>query len=117
MNIVYCTSCGHKIEYTYPSPKFCPSCGTSMSGEPQSSQASNIEKESIEVQEKIPSISKLEYEIDSSNANRIIRGSDIDKVPESPRRKISSNQSDSTDLIKEGMQRSRKSKTQTDIDG
>lgn len=116
MNIVYCTSCGQKIEYTYPSPKFCSSCGSSMS---EGSMGSK-EKESqeiVEPEDVIPSISKLEYEIDSSTSNRIIKGSDIESVPEAPRRTIARNLNDDTDHIKEGMQLCRNSKKQTDIDG
>jgi len=116
MNIVYCTSCGHKIEYTSPSPKFCPSCGSSM-GNSSASVASSASVENTIVEEKIPSISKLEYEIDASNGNRVISGSDIQNISESPKRKISNSQGGNEDLIKEGMQLCRQSKKQTDIDG
>ena len=113
MNIVYCTSCGHKIEYTSPSPKFCPSCGSSMDG----SKASVVSAQADDiVAEKIPSISKLEYEIDASNGNRVIAGADLQNLSESPKRKVSKSNNDSEDLIKEGMQLCRQSKKQTDID-
>jgi hypothetical protein len=68
------------------------------------------------VVEKIPSISKLEYEIDASNGNRVISGGDLKNISESPKRKVSKSSNDSEDLIKEGMQLCRKSKKQTDID-
>ncbi|MGA0317665.1 MAG: hypothetical protein ACO3LB_08270 [Flavobacteriaceae bacterium] len=30
MNRIYCTGCGHKIEYAYSKPKFCSNCGLSL---------------------------------------------------------------------------------------
>jgi predicted RNA-binding Zn-ribbon protein involved in translation (DUF1610 family) len=47
MNKIFCVSCGHKIEYATSKPRFCSSCGESVSGESKASRA-NVEDDDIE---------------------------------------------------------------------
>tara|TARA_B110000305_G_C19436893_1_gene639499 strand:+ start:295 stop:594 length:300 start_codon:yes stop_codon:yes gene_type:complete len=91
MRSTFCPSCGGKNEYSYQPPKFCNNCGTSfgsLSGsttEPKTlSTKKNILKKKPTVALKedetdiefVPSLARLEYEIDVPQDN-IHKMSDI----------------------------------------
>tara|TARA_B110000305_G_C19456417_1_gene651214 strand:+ start:2202 stop:2582 length:381 start_codon:yes stop_codon:yes gene_type:complete len=61
----YCTKCGAKYEYSLNKPKFCSSCGTSLDGEVSQATAKEQDTKVIEQQDILPSISKLEYSLNS----------------------------------------------------
>lgn len=70
----FCFDCGTKLEYKFNPPNFCPSCGTAISGEKKSKTKTTSEEavaKSVEDADGytdanfIPSISKLEYEVEN----------------------------------------------------
>jgi len=73
----FCFDCGNKLEYKFNPPNFCPSCGTAISGEKKDKAKTvtkNVTAKSIEDADGytdasfIPSISKLEYELEDFGA-------------------------------------------------
>ena len=74
--VKFCFECGHKLEYKFSVPNFCPSCGAKLGGvektvaEAKKSAKSTVEK-SIELEDGftssdlVPKISKLEYEVEN----------------------------------------------------
>ena len=72
MNTEFCMKCGGKAEYTLRAPNFCPSCGGPFN---KVSTASDLQKDpepvnEEEATERVPRISKLEYEIGTSPGGR-----------------------------------------------
>lgn len=78
MSNIYCSSCGAKNTYELKRPNFCNNCGASFT------DSSSRKDDSIKVKEKkiesslneeesdstfVPNISKLEYEVDYTEAN------------------------------------------------
>lgn len=61
----YCTKCGSKYEYSLNKPKFCSSCGTSLSGETAQKQESQEQSNASVSKERLPNISKLEYSLNA----------------------------------------------------
>lgn len=129
MNSVYCTSCGAKIEYSYPKPKFCSSCGTSMSPEvsqmpskSSAAQSQTLQEDETNV-ERVPNINQLSYDVDYGMPN-IIKGKEIIENPSAPAPRISrapSNKSNATqsekDVIMESMQACRNQGKPTELNG
>ena len=129
MNSVYCTSCGAKIEYSYPKPKFCSSCGTSMYPEvsqmPSKSsvaQTQPLQEDETNI-ERVPNISQISYDVDYGMPN-VIKGKEMIENPSAPAPRISrapSNQSNATqskkDVIMESMQSCRNQDKPTELDG
>lgn len=76
----FCTDCGKKIEYKFNPPNFCPNCGASLkargSKQPESTESkisANVSKSSADSEgytdaSYIPSISRLEYDIEDFGA-------------------------------------------------
>jgi hypothetical protein len=109
MQVIFCTDCGGKNEYSGPKPKFCSSCGSPVSKDadhaknkknkkPKLSAAKKGPasfKEQMEVRKKerefgasdetdidyVPNISSLEYEI-IKDGNNIYNFNDIIDVAE-----------------------------------
>ena len=85
----YCQECGSKNEYISQRPKFCSNCGSPLSSEakkdlqkrkiipPKKSQSSEIENEDEEGTDiyEVPSLAKLEYEVEYDNNARRTLGS------------------------------------------
>lgn len=80
--VKFCFECGHKLEYKFNVPNFCPQCGAKIGGgEKAAATASvekpvkNVSKKSVEIEdgftnsESIPRISKLEFEIEDFGYN------------------------------------------------
>jgi len=68
MNVEFCIDCGTRLEYTLNKPKFCSSCGIPMGPTALVSPAEISEATDIETLGEsggVPSISKLEYSIDT----------------------------------------------------
>jgi len=74
MAIKFCTDCGTKLEYKFSSPKFCSNCGNPLGGlNTNASKRKSEETKSKKIEplndnetdaEYVPSLTKLEYEID-----------------------------------------------------
>ena len=90
MQALFCTECGHKLQYSGAKPKFCSSCGLpiggSSSGEskprPRNTFREQMEAreqgggmiddgDSTDIQE-VPQIEGLEYEISASDFGHLI---------------------------------------------
>lgn len=85
----YCQECGSKNEYISQRPKFCSNCGSPLSSEakkelkkrkiipPKKSQSTEIENEDEEGTDvyEVPSLAKLEYEVEYDNNARKTLGS------------------------------------------
>ena len=79
MAIKFCTDCGKKLEYKFSPPKFCSDCGAPIGAVSASVKESKPEKQvsrRIEAlsdnetdAEYVPSLAKLEYEIDDFGAS------------------------------------------------
>ena len=79
MPIKFCTDCGTKLEYKFSSPKFCSSCGNPVGGLNANASKRKLEEtkpKKIEPlndnetdAEYVPSLTKLEYEIDDLGAS------------------------------------------------
>jgi hypothetical protein len=78
----FCFDCGRKLEYKFNPPNFCPNCGVNISGPKLKKDDSVPPRKSstdpLEVSEDsegytnanfIPSISKLEYELEDFGAD------------------------------------------------
>lgn len=65
MNTEFCMKCGGKAEYTLSAPNFCPSCGDPFNKVAKASDPIEDPKpnRAEEVTERVPRLSKLEYEI------------------------------------------------------
>jgi len=109
MQVIFCTECGGKNEYSGPKPKFCSSCGTPMNEESKQSKAKENEKpkqvrakrnpgsfrEQMAARQKereslsndetdidyVPNLSSLEYEI-IKDGNNVYNFNDIIDVAE-----------------------------------
>lgn len=75
MAIKFCTDCGTKLEYKFSPPKFCSHCG-SPTGTVSASVKEPKPEKRIEAlgddetdAEYVPSLTKLEYEIDDFGAS------------------------------------------------
>ena len=70
MSFIYCQSCGTKIEYTTHKPNFCPKCGSPQNSAAQKLPESpnQISEATVTGEEKVPSLSKLEYDISAHSA-------------------------------------------------
>ena len=84
---VYCPDCGAGTEYSLKKPKFCGACGKSFSTasvpakrvfktNPQNI-TSTVQEEVEEEEFQAPSISKLDFILESSNANNVYKLEDI----------------------------------------
>jgi DNA-directed RNA polymerase subunit M/transcription elongation factor TFIIS len=69
----FCFDCGTKLEYKFNPPNFCPSCGTAISAEKKTKDNVPTKKKVSKSKEDtdgytdagfVPSISKLEYELE-----------------------------------------------------
>ncbi len=129
MNSVYCTSCGSKVEYSYPKPKFCSSCGCSMFAEdektPRKSSATRTQtlQEDETSLERVPNIKSFSYDVDYGLPS-IIKGKDIVENPSSPAPRINRsapNKSNATqskkEIIAESMQSCRSKDKPTELNG
>ena len=78
--VKFCFECGHKLEYKFSVPKFCPQCGAKIGGGEKAAASveepvKKVAKKSVETEdgftnsELVPRISKLEYEIEDFGAN------------------------------------------------
>lgn len=78
----FCYHCGHKLDYKYSPPKFCPNCGESLNGDtkPQSSESqasenrgavrrggrgSKADEDGFTDADSLPDISKLSASIET----------------------------------------------------
>lgn len=129
MNSVYCTSCGSKVEYSYPKPKFCSSCGCSMFAEDKkmSSKSSASRTQSLQEDETnieiVPDIRHLSYDVDYGLPS-IIKGKDMIENPSAPAPRINRstpNKNNTTqskkEIIKESMQSCRPQGKPTELNG
>jgi hypothetical protein len=109
MAFMYCQSCGFKLEYSLEKPNFCINCGTPLG----SLSAPESEKESLPASS--PVISKLEYTVNSAEANNLTVGDVVKQNPlgSSPRLP---QRSKTGDPIKDSIELCRPSKG-VDIDG
>ena len=78
--VKFCFECGHKLEYKFSAPNFCPQCGAKIGGGEKAAAsvrepAKKVVKKSVETEdgftnsELVPRISKLEYEIEDYGAS------------------------------------------------
>lgn len=127
MNSVYCTSCGSKIEYSYPKPKFCSSCGTNLSPDnspqiPQRTSNSEVISEDETNATSIPNMSKLDFDVDYGMPS-IIKGGDLIENPSAPQPKLnrtppkSNNTQSNKDIIMDSMNECRPQSKPTDVNG
>ncbi len=85
MPSTYCSSCGHKMDYTLQKPKFCSECGQSLSTlkpsvakqaepDPIENNPENFDPEGSDVYE-VPDIQGLQYEIEHDSDTSFTLGS------------------------------------------
>ena len=77
---LYCQKCGSGTEYSFDRPKFCAACGNSFSARVAQAQAPKQrtiptaritpKEEGEDSVERVPEISKLDFEIDVSQRKR-----------------------------------------------
>ena len=78
--VKFCFECGHKLEYKFSAPNFCPQCGVKISGGEKAAASvkkpvESVAKKSVEIEDgftnsdRIPNISKLEFEIEDYGYN------------------------------------------------
>ena len=82
MSVIFCTSCGHKMEFVGASPNFCSSCGFNFSKETVATKSVAakpiVTKKGTSVgldetdYDYVPSIAKLEYDCDFGGPHRRI---------------------------------------------
>ena len=70
----FCFSCGHKLEYKFNPPNFCPVCGTqinaslntesSVKTQETRQKKVSIDKEGYTDSKDVPQLTKLEYELE-----------------------------------------------------
>jgi hypothetical protein len=80
MPSTYCSSCGHKMDYTLQKPKFCSECGQPL-GTLESKAKSkaediapdNLDPEGSEVYE-VPEIQSFQYEIEHDQSQSFTLG-------------------------------------------
>jgi len=78
MGHIFCTNCGSKNLYASVKPKFCQSCGHSTSIFTNNDEKIIASSKPVEEEEGIPSLSKLEYEIDSGSKRKLTLASLFD---------------------------------------
>jgi hypothetical protein len=69
---IYCQKCGNGTEYSFDKPKFCSGCGSSFTIAPSiaskviksTPRITQIDEEEEIATERVPNISKLEFDID-----------------------------------------------------
>ena len=69
---IYCQKCGNGTEYSFDKPKFCSGCGSGFSIELSTAskiiksapRITQIDEEEEIATERVPNISKLEFDID-----------------------------------------------------
>lgn len=124
MNTMYCSHCGTKLSYSFEKPKFCSSCGSPTG--PSTSRASTQIPEDTEEEVNIPSISKLDYQVDF-DTSKVTLGSIIqDQLSHSPdgpgeafkRPEVSTADKNKTydDILKESLDMCRPRQTPQDLD-
>lgn len=96
MAIKFCTDCGKKVEYKFSPPKFCSDCGrpfnpSYVNEDPPISRKvkkiTSLSEDETDA-EYVPSLSKLEYEIDDFGASvQQTMGSLAGKRPPSRKRR------------------------------
>ena len=81
MSVVFCTSCGHRMEFAGAKPNFCSSCGFNFREE--TIAAKPVARKTIDAKngtsvgsdetdyEYVPSIAKLEYECDFGGPHKM----------------------------------------------
>ena len=85
MPSTYCSSCGHKMDYTLQKPKFCSECGQSLATlkpsvakqvepDPPEDNIENFDPDGSDVYE-IPDIQGLQYEIENDKSSSFTFGS------------------------------------------
>ena len=78
--VKFCFECGHKLEYKFSVPNFCPQCGAKIGGgekavatvkEPtkQAVKRSVESEDGFTNSQEVPKISKLEFEIENFGAD------------------------------------------------
>ena len=75
----FCFSCGHKLEYKFNPPNFCPVCGTqinaslntesSVKTQETRQKKVSVDKEGYTDCENAPKLTKLEYELEDFGAS------------------------------------------------
>jgi predicted RNA-binding Zn-ribbon protein involved in translation (DUF1610 family) len=71
----FCFSCGHKLEYKFNPPNFCPVCGTQINASLDTKSSiqtkktvdkkASVDKEGYTDSNNVPMLTKLEYEIEN----------------------------------------------------
>ena len=74
----FCFSCGHKLEYKFNPPNFCPVCGTQINASLNTKSSIktketvekkvSVDKEGYTDSNNVPKLTKLEFEIDDFGA-------------------------------------------------
>jgi len=70
MNSLYCSHCGAKVTYSFEKPKFCSNCGKEIGN--TSCAATPEVKQDIS---RVPSLSRLEYDVSFGPATQVTVGS------------------------------------------
>tara|TARA_Y100000593_G_C4133470_1_gene248552 strand:+ start:209 stop:586 length:378 start_codon:yes stop_codon:yes gene_type:complete len=124
MSVLYCSNCGAKLNYSGAKPKFCSSCGTPVAGGFQKTvKASTDVEEEDSVEETIPNINGLQYDVSFSNKvtfEDVINSSQYHEPSRGPVRPGVSNQEaskTSEQIINETMSACKSSRAPQDIDG
>ena len=78
MNHVFCTQCGHKIEFNHSKPNFCPKCGTPTNSVSEASAPVKIVRETVDNKnlkddetsvDELPNITELKVDIQAEGDN------------------------------------------------
>lgn len=96
MNVIFCSSCGKKHEYTYAVANFCSGCGTSLRGNrfPSSPVVGSAQKPADEEDEidendntsvsSVPQIRKLDLEIEKFEGHNSFTLGSLFNSPQEP---------------------------------
>ena len=121
MNVEYCTKCGYKNTYSVQAPNFCGGCGSPLKEDISVASAPPVSNAQVaindqEAEEKIPSISKLSYEIHSEGNQRLTIGDLVKQGPSKDKRakRVSKSKKLKTkqEVLEEGLRSCKSAKTQ-----
>lgn len=125
MSVLYCPHCGAKLEYGVEKPKFCSSCGASIA--PSLANVKKAEPRSVPLdeEERVPNLSKLEYEVSFDASNKVTLGSLIQEGernasggdPQNVRQAVPEGESKKTgdDIVAESIARCKSARQPEDI--
>lgn len=129
MNVEYCTKCGYKNTYSVQAPNFCGGCGSPMREVPASNTPSlntsrRVVEQTEDLEDSVPNISKLEYEVHDQGQKQRLSIADLMKQGPTEGGKIkrgrgSKKLSNRQEILEEGLRSCKSAKTQPpeDVEG